>query len=188
MQCERCGKEIDASAAFCPYCGYVVTNKNEQKSNGQEARNRNCLKCGAALEDGAKFCAACGTRVETTGVMPTARPTQSVKKVVYVRRCKVCGEKVPVNEYYCPHCHTTMGTQSSGIHSGGVDKSRLGFWTSFFFGLLALIVGVCMYPSGSTERTTFVDGWVKGFIMSIVIVIAFVVFVCCSVSCLALSA
>ena len=178
MKCERCGKEVSANAGFCPYCGYKVEATEEEKTREDEIKaGKRCSKCGALITDGVKFCAECGTKVGESGT-PVVK-----KKVVYVRTCKNCGTKVPINEYYCPNCHTTMGTQTATrpTSSYGEDKSRLGFWTGFFFGLIALIVGVCMYPSGSTERTTFVSGWLKSLIVGFVIGLVLVLIISCGV-------
>ena len=51
------------------------------------------------------------------------------------------------------------------------SKTGLGVVLCLFLGLLGLIIGVCMYPSGSYERQTFVKGWLTTLVVEIVLVI-----------------
>ena len=63
MRCQRCGRELDDDARFCPGCGLAV-----------EAR---CKACGASLESDARFCKHCGTAVEpAAGAMDQSATSQ----------------------------------------------------------------------------------------------------------------
>lgn len=59
-----------------------------------------------------------------------------------------------------------------------MQKSSLGFLLGFFFGLLGLLgLLSCNSPE---ERSEFMSGWWKAFIMSIVIAVVLII---CLVSC-----
>ncbi len=48
------------------------------------------------------------------------------------------------------------------------NKKTIGILFSLFFGILGLIVGLLMYKEGTEERATFIKGWVKGLIITII--------------------
>lgn len=86
--------------------------------------------------------------------------------------CKHCGKEVNDNAVVCIHCGCSLQEKNilnnNGITESG-SKTTLGLLLAFFLGLLGLIIGVCLYPSGSYERETFMQGWKKGFAISIII-------------------
>ena len=49
------------------------------------------------------------------------------------------------------------------------NKTTVGVLLGLFVGLLGLIIGLLLYPVNTTERQTFMSGWAKGFISSIII-------------------
>ncbi len=66
MKCPHCGKELDGSPAFCPFCGESTTKKKPHEDNA-------CRFCGSILSPGAAFCPACGKRIGEEPV-PTPPP------------------------------------------------------------------------------------------------------------------
>ena len=71
--CKRCGKEIQENYKICPYCGVMITNKQEKnfcKDCGSklEADGR-CLKCMEKIEikQEKNFCKDCGSKLEADG-------------------------------------------------------------------------------------------------------------------------
>lgn len=50
------------------------------------------------------------------------------------------------------------------------SKKGLGVVLGIFFGLIGLLIAICVYPDNTEERKTCVDGWVTGFIVSLFIV------------------
>lgn len=54
-----------------------------------------------------------------------------------------------------------------------VTKIEIGVLSSLFLGLLGLIIGICLYPSGTLARTTFIKGWLITYIIKIVAVVIF---------------
>lgn len=55
VKCPRCGRDNDASFAFCLDCGQSL-----RPAGAGGAAARHCVGCGAALQPGFKFCAHCG--------------------------------------------------------------------------------------------------------------------------------
>lgn len=68
--CPHCGKKLDESLAFCPFCGQSTA---EKKSPREDV----CPYCESILPAGVAFCPACGKRVgaEFVPVRPTSVPT-----------------------------------------------------------------------------------------------------------------
>ena len=57
------------------------------------------------------------------------------------------------------------------------NKHTMGILMGLFLGLIGLIIGVCIFPEGTTERSTFVGGWTMGFLIDCVIgLLAFIVY------------
>jgi pSer/pThr/pTyr-binding forkhead associated (FHA) protein len=54
VKCPRCGRDNDASFAYCLDCGQAL------RPAGAGNAGRHCVGCGAALQPGFKFCAHCG--------------------------------------------------------------------------------------------------------------------------------
>jgi pSer/pThr/pTyr-binding forkhead associated (FHA) protein len=54
VKCPRCGRDNDASFAYCLDCGHAM------RPEGAGTATRHCAGCGAALQPGFKFCAHCG--------------------------------------------------------------------------------------------------------------------------------
>lgn len=74
-QCPACGKEIDAKAKFCNFCG--------ADSEAAEAGIK-CGKCGAATDKEANFCPKCGNPLKKT--------------------CPKCGKTVDADGDFCQNC------------------------------------------------------------------------------------
>jgi len=69
VKCPRCGRDNDATFAFCLDCGHAM------RPTGAGTAARHCVGCGAALQAGFKFCAHCGRAAEgaSTPAAPAAR-------------------------------------------------------------------------------------------------------------------
>jgi hypothetical protein len=57
----------------------------------------------------------------------------------------------------------------------GKSKKLVGFILGLFLGLLGLIIGALMYPSGSYERSTFVKGWIACLVLEILVIVALII-------------
>ena len=90
--------------------------------------------------------------------------------------CKNCGRLISDNYDVCPYCNkptrsSTVNSYSyqSNTNSTGESKTAIGVLLSLFLGLIGLIIGLLLYPTGSTERQTFLSGWIKCFVVQIII-------------------
>ena len=84
--------------------------------------------------------------------------------------CKYCGKEVNLYAEICPHCGRRIReipTYSNPEHQ--YSKTGVGVAMALFLGIIGLIIGMCMYPSGTPARETFIKGWVTTFIITIVI-------------------
>lgn len=75
--CPHCGKRVDSSSAFCPFCGESTADKKPSKDNA-------CPYCESILPAGVAFCPACGKRVgeEYEPVRPKPAPAPRPAKPV----------------------------------------------------------------------------------------------------------
>lgn len=80
--------------------------------------------------------------------------------------CHKCGREVDNDARYCSYCGADLRynsadsqpTNETGVATG-VSKVWVGVLLGLFLGLIGLLIGFAMYPSGSFERQTFVRGW-----------------------------
>lgn len=114
--------------------------------------------------------------------------------------CKKCGKYNPDYAQACMYCGGALATREELKQSGfydsptwkqtnqqqykyGQSKTGVGVLLSLFLGILGLIIGLLLYPSGSYERETFISGWLKCFIVCIIIGVILGVVVCCGAVC-----
>ena len=97
--------------------------------------------------------------------------------------CKYCGQEINDEADVCIHCGRSTGNKPVQ-HSNNVarntsqpdsarDKMGVGFLLSFFLGLIGLIIGICMYPAATEERSSCMKGCVIGFIINIILTVIF---------------
>ena len=63
--CGACGKEIDAKAVACPFCGARVSDGSEVK-----AQTKFCSNCGQKIDINAVVCPHCGVSAKNTDKSP----------------------------------------------------------------------------------------------------------------------
>ena len=96
--------------------------------------------------------------------------------------CRRCGKYNIQGATKCRSC----GSEDLSVFNPnpsqetGYSKTGLGFVLGFIFGLIGLIIGLCAFPYGTTERNTFVSGWAKGFIAEIFISIFLFAIISCN--------
>ena len=89
--------------------------------------------------------------------------------------CRRCGKYNPDNRKDCGYCggplsqYPPQQNNYQDYSSYGVSKTGIGVLLGLFLGLIGLIIGVCIYPSGSYERQTFIKGWLIIFVIEIVL-------------------
>ena len=83
-KCDSCGRDVDDSQHYCPYCGHDLYEKKQEKNTGEL-----CVHCGATVVSDAKFCSACG-------------------KPLYLV-CENCGCKNLGDSKFCKECGKELG-------------------------------------------------------------------------------
>ena len=92
--------------------------------------------------------------------------------------CKNCGKEIDDKASICLNCGVAVPKNFiSGSSLNGNPKTLLGVVLCLTLGLLGLIIGLCMYPSGSVERETFVRGWVSMFVSLFAILVILSVYI-----------
>ena len=113
--------------------------------------------------------------------------------------CRICGKNIPEDLEKCPFCHTPMvsaktvlqhkdaadkkGKVISNTNSFmGEDKTEFGIlfcWIFGALGIIGLIIGLFLYPAGSSERASFIASWKYTFFvkLTLTIVLLFIYFI-----------
>ena len=81
--------------------------------------------------------------------------------------CKNCGKEINDKATICIHCGCSTGNNNVDEEFTNVSKKTIGVLMGFFLGLIGLVIGICLYPSGSEARRSFVQGWGIAFAISI---------------------
>ena len=99
--------------------------------------------------------------------------------------CTRCGKYNVQGATECKYCGNKRFSDVnvvSGINSNRA-KNTEGVLLALFLGVLGLIIGLLIYPSNSYERQTFLSGWTKTFVATLIIGVLLVVFTVGCVSC-----
>ena len=73
--------------------------------------------------------------------------------------CKNCGKEINDKAAICIHCGCATGNANPVEELSGESKKTVGVLLGIFLGLIGLIIGICLYPTNSYERKTFIQGW-----------------------------
>ena len=92
--------------------------------------------------------------------------------------CKYCGKELNDDAEVCVYCGRSTGRQNvQKSYEVGESKKGIGVLLGLFLGLIGLIIGLCLYPANTEERSTFLKGWVLAFVIEIIAIIFLYVFV-----------
>ncbi len=83
--------------------------------------------------------------------------------------CKYCGNELNENAVVCTKCGCSAEKNASTSVCVNRNKRPLGVLFCFFFGLIGLIIGLLMYDRNSEEFKTFRAGWLKCFVVELII-------------------
>ena len=96
--------------------------------------------------------------------------------------CMRCGKYNPDTVSECKYCGSkklsktqTKRPIENNPSVYGESKTAVGVLMCLFLGLIGLIIGLIIYPTGSHERQTFVSGWVKTIIAAVIISVVIVI-------------
>lgn len=90
--------------------------------------------------------------------------------------CRHCGKEVDKEAVVCIHCGKLLRQiQTTAPKNKEFETSKMGMGVLFalLLGLIGLIIGVAIYPSGTEARDTFIKGWGITFGSAIAIVLFF---------------
>ena len=88
--------------------------------------------------------------------------------------CKICGNEVNDEAIVCVHCGCELDNGKNKENNN--SKTCLGVVMAIFLGVIGLIIGICLYSSGTIARKTFVKGWIWTFAIgfSVALIIFFI--------------
>lgn len=93
--------------------------------------------------------------------------------------CRFCGKPVSPEAELCTHCGRRLKEPPRQVYTNPeheYSKTGVGVAMALFLGIIGLIIGICMYPSGTTARETFIKAWVTTFIIGMLVVVLIVIF------------
>lgn len=91
--------------------------------------------------------------------------------------CKNCGKEINDKAVICIHCGCSTNQQPAA-NSPSTSKTGIGVLLALFLGVIGLIIGLCLYPSNTYERQTFLKGWgiVAGIAAAIGVLYTIIIF------------
>ena len=105
--------------------------------------------------------------------------------------CKSCGKYNPDNAESCRYCgcstfvKNVYDARANSANNHYVSKSTEGVLMALFLGILGLIIGLLLYPSGTYERESFLSAWTKTCVITLIVCVVLIVF---TVGCSTLAA
>ena len=89
--------------------------------------------------------------------------------------CPKCGRPIENDAVMCVHCGKEIpewmleGEKRNNYNANQYYESKtgMGVLLEIFLGLIGLIIGICIYPSRTEARDTFVKGWLTAFLIEI---------------------
>ena len=99
--------------------------------------------------------------------------------------CSQCGKYSPETEKKCLYCGSEALTEKEPeVIVTKKDKYDIGALLALFLNLIGLIFVFVLFPKGSDERKTCLNGWIKTFVAVVVFVgIMFLLGNCMHSSC-----
>ena len=84
-------------------------------------------------------------------------------------KCSKCGQEVPADAIYCPHCTGERKTTDSDVIRGGIRGGAIGLflgllpavWLLYHFGAVRGIKGIAIMVPVITFTTGLIIGMVK---------------------------
>ncbi len=97
--------------------------------------------------------------------------------------CQNCGNEINDNAVVCIHCGAAVNNPNNPASNPEfqLSKTGMGVLLAILLGLIGLVIGLLIYPTGTVARSTFIKGWGITFAISagvsILISIVYVVFI-----------
>ena len=95
--------------------------------------------------------------------------------------CNKCGKEVDDNAIFCGNCGNNLKENGEQFNNNShqniineqynTSKAGIGVAMCLFLGLVGLIIGICIYPSNTVARQTFMTGFWNTVLISIILVV-----------------
>lgn len=90
--------------------------------------------------------------------------------------CRKCGEEIDDKAVICPKCGCYTDKEEKKVDSeNGESKTGMGVIMAIFLGLIGLLIGIALYPSGTVARKTFIKAWGLTYVICIGVVLLFTI-------------
>lgn len=87
--------------------------------------------------------------------------------------CKHCGKEVDDKAVVCIHCGCALDNWQIPPMPENPEymepKTGIGVLLSLLLGCIGLLIGICLYPSQTIARKTFIKGWLTTFIVEVIV-------------------
>ena len=87
--------------------------------------------------------------------------------------CANCGKYNPEGTTVCKYCGCNKLSKEQTVKPDegivGQSKTAMGVWMCLLLGVIGLVIGLLMYREGTYERSSFLSGWVKTLIVTVII-------------------
>ena len=93
--------------------------------------------------------------------------------------CPKCGNEVNDDAEVCVHCGCSL-TKTKPEYKE--SKTGLGVVMALFLGIIGLIIGIMLYPSGTIARKTFIKAWCITYAVVFVFAIILVIIIFATVA------
>ena len=88
--------------------------------------------------------------------------------------CPKCGNEVNDDAEVCVHCGCSL-TKTKPEYKE--SKTGLGVVMALFLGIIGLIIGIMLYPSGTIARKTFIKAWCITYAIALIMIFIIMFFV-----------
>ena len=83
--------------------------------------------------------------------------------------CSHCGKQISEYSVSCYNCGYRVNAPKRKNYNYDLPKIGWGALSAFLLGIIGLVIGLVVYPSGTEARKTFLTGWITTFISLTVI-------------------
>ncbi len=88
--------------------------------------------------------------------------------------CPKCGNEVNDDAEVCVHCGRSL-TKTKPEYKE--SKTGLGVVMALFLGIIGLIIGIMLYPSGTVARKTFIKAWCITYAIVFALMMIFIIII-----------
>lgn len=167
MNCKNCNAQINDGSSFCSMCGQKVELETTQTNI--EQKKSYCNYCNNRIPKNSIFCAVCGKKIPENQRVDKTSPVVNDNSL---QSNNVDQNNFPQGQQYNQRYY---GSQPPFYSAPEFNKSKstTGSIFAMFLGIIGLIIGLCLYPSGTKARKTFVTSWLTTFLICSVFLIIF---------------